>query len=89
MDDTTHSQDQPRHEFRIGSLTVPPVGVGTMYFGTTVAADVATTCRDEAADLGATFWDTANNYALWGRWHRRRVRDRHRRLVRRSRRDGP
>ena len=65
MDDSTRAHLPARPEFRIGSLTVPPMAVGMMYFGTTVAADVAAACLDEAADLGATFWDTANNYAFW------------------------
>ncbi len=50
---------------RIGSLPVPALALGTMYFGTTVSTDSAFACLDTAADLGATFWDTANNYAFW------------------------
>ena len=54
---------QPTH--RIGALRVPPMALGTMYFGTSVDQDAAFANLDVAADLGATFWDTANNYAFW------------------------
>lgn len=36
-----------------------------MYFGTTVAPEDAFECLDAAREVGATFWDTANNYAFW------------------------
>ena len=49
--------------FRIGGTEVPPLALGTMYFGTTVPHDAATACLDAALEVGATFWDTANNYA--------------------------
>lgn len=52
-------------EHRIGSLNVPPLALGTMYFGTTVAPDTARECLDAADGLGARFWDTANSYAFW------------------------
>ncbi|MBI9113779.1 aldo/keto reductase [Sanguibacter suaedae] len=69
---------------RIGSVPVPPLALGTMYFGTTVDPSSASECLDAAAASGATFWDTANNYAFWaggtgdesemvlGRWFRAR-----------------
>lgn len=49
----------------IGSLRVPSMSLGTMYFGTSVERDVAHRCLDAADELGASFWDTANNYAFW------------------------
>lgn len=61
------SPPQTPHHF--GSLVVPPVAVGTMYFGTTVSARTAFACLDVAAEVGATFWDTANNYAFWAGGH--------------------
>ena len=52
--------------FVIGDgLTVPRLSVGTMFFGTTVPVDRAHACLDRAYELGARFWDTANNYAAW------------------------
>ena len=53
----------PRHH--IGSLAVPARALGTMYFGTTLDASAAFECLDVAVDVGATFWDTANNDAFW------------------------
>lgn len=44
---------------------IPPLAVGTMYFGTQVASGTAQRILDAALDAGATFWDTANNYAFW------------------------
>lgn len=44
---------------------VPPVAVGTMYFGTQVDPATAREILDVAVDAGATFLDTANNYAFW------------------------
>lgn len=52
-------------QHKIGSLAVPPLALGTMYFGTTVAPAVAAECLDAADGVGARFWDTANNYAFW------------------------
>lgn len=49
----------------IGSLDVPPLALGTMYFGTLVSKDVARGCLDAADEVGARFWDTANAYAFW------------------------
>lgn len=54
-----------RTEFRIGGLRIPSMALGTMYFGTAVAEAAAVACLDAAYDLGARFWDTANNYAFW------------------------
>lgn len=53
------------HNFHIGTLPIPPMALGTMYFGTQVPAERAATCLDQAFDCGARFWDTANNYAFW------------------------
>ena len=50
---------------RIGSLQVPALALGTMYFGTTLAAKTSADCLDAADEVGARFWDTANNYAFW------------------------
>lgn len=47
------------------NVSVPSMAVGTMYFGSTVPGDVAHHVLDAARDRGATFWDTANNYAFW------------------------
>lgn len=52
-------------DFGIADLDVPPLALGTMYFGTTVPRADALACLDEAFELGARFWDTANNYAFW------------------------
>lgn len=46
-------------------LGIPAVAVGTMYFGTLVEARVSHNVLDAALDAGATFLDTANNYAFW------------------------
>lgn len=51
--------------FSIGTVSVPPLALGTMYFGTQVQPERATACLDAAFDAGARFWDTANNYAFW------------------------
>jgi aryl-alcohol dehydrogenase-like predicted oxidoreductase len=48
-----------------GRLTVPRMVLGTMFFGTTVPIDRARACLDRAYELGARFWDTANNYSSW------------------------
>ena len=67
-----------------------PMVLGTMYFGTRVAEGAAHRLLDAAADAGAVFWDTANNYAFWaggtgdeseaalGRWFAARPRGRDR-----------
>lgn len=47
------------------NVSVSSMAVGTMYFGSTVPGDVAHRVLDAARDRGATFWDTANNYAFW------------------------
>lgn len=49
----------------IGDLRVPALSLGAMYFGTQVPTQTAHACLDTAYDLGARFWDTANNYAFW------------------------
>lgn len=51
--------------FRIGQVKVPPMALGTMYFGTHMPAGQAMSCLDTAFESGARFWDTANNYAFW------------------------
>lgn len=52
-------------DFAIGTVDIPPLALGTMYFGTTVSRESAHACLDTAFDVGARFWDTANNYAFW------------------------
>ena len=52
-------------QFGLTGDPVPPLVLGTMYFGTRIPADRAHDLLDHAADLGATFLDTANNYAFW------------------------
>lgn len=54
-----------QNAFHIGSLTVPALALGTMYFGTHVPTDLSMACLDKAFEVGARFWDTANNYAFW------------------------
>lgn len=49
----------------IGSLAVPPLAVGTMYFGTSVDRARAWKRLDAAVDSGTALWDTANSYAFW------------------------
>ena len=44
---------------------VPPLAVGTLPFGTTVDTSTSYRILDAALDAGATFLDTANNYAFW------------------------
>lgn len=44
---------------------MPRLAVGTMTFGTTVPRAVAHRILDTAVERGATFLDTANNYAFW------------------------
>lgn len=44
---------------------MPPLAVGTMYFGTRVPVNRAHAILDVALDEGASFLDTANNYAFW------------------------
>ncbi len=50
---------------QLGGMTVPRLGLGTMWFGTRVPPDRAQQILDHAIDAGATFIDTANNYAFW------------------------
>ena len=52
---------------RLGTsdLAVPPLAVGTANFGTQVEAQAAYRILDASFDAGATFVDTANNYAFW------------------------
>lgn len=45
--------------------SVPLLAVGAMYFGTLVDVPTAHAVLDAALDTGATFVDTANNYAFW------------------------
>lgn len=47
------------------NVPMSSMAVGTMYFGSTVPGDVAHRVLDAARHRGATFWDTANNYAFW------------------------
>lgn len=49
----------------IPGLDVPPLALGTMYFGTRVAREQAFAVLDQARAVGARFLDTANNYAQW------------------------
>ena len=49
----------------LDNVPVPSIAVGTMYFGSTVPAHAAHRILDAARERGATFWDTANNYAFW------------------------
>lgn len=44
---------------------VPPLAVGTLPFGTTLDTPTSHRILDAALDAGATFLDTANNYAFW------------------------
>jgi len=57
----------PVDKMRLGpeGPLVPPLAVGTMYFGTLVPPETAKGILDAALDAGATFLDTANNYAFW------------------------
>lgn len=49
----------------VTSVGMVPMALGTMYFGTSVPADRSAACLDRAYEVGARFWDTANNYAFW------------------------
>jgi aryl-alcohol dehydrogenase-like predicted oxidoreductase len=51
--------------FTLAGTPVPPMALGAMYFGTRVPTPRAHDLLDRATDLGATFVDTANNYAFW------------------------
>lgn len=53
------------YHFRIGEVPVPAMALGTMYFGTQVPTARAVDTLDAAYEVGARFWDTANNYAFW------------------------
>jgi aryl-alcohol dehydrogenase-like predicted oxidoreductase len=44
---------------------LPPLALGAMFWGTNVPTDTAHGLLDLALDRGATFVDTANNYAYW------------------------
>lgn len=44
---------------------VPPMAIGTMYFGTHVPIQSAHRILDAALNAGVAFLDTANNYAFW------------------------
>lgn len=46
-------------------LTVSPVALGAMDFGTTTAKDAAFAVLDAYLDMGGNFVDTSNNYAHW------------------------
>jgi aryl-alcohol dehydrogenase-like predicted oxidoreductase len=49
----------------IADLSVSRLCLGTMYFGTSVTAEVATGLLDSYVDAGGNFIDTANKYASW------------------------
>jgi aryl-alcohol dehydrogenase-like predicted oxidoreductase len=44
---------------------IPPLALGAMFWGTNVPGDTAHDLLDLAVERGATFVDTANNYAFW------------------------
>lgn len=46
-------------------IAVPPLALGSMYWGTDVAVATAHDLLDVAVERGARFVDTANNYAFW------------------------
>lgn len=46
-------------------LAVPPLALGTMYWGTDVTTADSHALLDVAVEHGASFVDTANNYAFW------------------------
>lgn len=46
-------------------VRLPPVALGAMFWGTTVPFGTAHDLLDVAVANGATFLDTANNYAIW------------------------
>jgi aryl-alcohol dehydrogenase-like predicted oxidoreductase len=46
-------------------LTVSPVALGAMNFGTTTSAEQAYAVLDAYMDFGGNFIDTSNNYAHW------------------------
>lgn len=46
-------------------LTVSPVALGAMNFGTTTCKTDAFTVLDAYLDMGGNFVDTSNNYAHW------------------------
>lgn len=51
--------------FSLLGTPLPSLAVGTMYFGTRIPVADAHALLDHAVDLGASFLDTANNYAFW------------------------
>jgi len=46
-------------------IAVPPIALGTMYWGTDTTQAETDRLLDLAVERGATFLDTANNYAFW------------------------
>lgn len=46
-------------------VSVPPLAIGTMFWGTRVPRSSAHDLLDYALEAGACFIDTANNYAFW------------------------
>lgn len=46
-------------------VSVPPLAIGTMFWGTRVSRPRAHDLLDHALQAGACFVDTANNYAFW------------------------
>ncbi|MFW6597792.1 aldo/keto reductase [Propionibacteriaceae bacterium Y2011] len=46
-------------------ITLPPIAVSAMYWGTRITIDHAHRLLDHAVDAGAHFVDTADNYAFW------------------------
>jgi aryl-alcohol dehydrogenase-like predicted oxidoreductase len=46
-------------------VQVPPLALGAMFWGTHVPEQTAHDLLDLAVERGATFLDTANNYAFW------------------------
>jgi aryl-alcohol dehydrogenase-like predicted oxidoreductase len=46
-------------------VSVPPLAIGTMFWGTRVPRSSAHDLLDHALEAGACFIDTANNYAFW------------------------
>ncbi len=47
------------------SITISPLCLGTMYFGTKTDQIASEKVLDQFLDLGGNFIDTANNYAFW------------------------
>jgi aryl-alcohol dehydrogenase-like predicted oxidoreductase len=55
----------PTIALRGTAIRIPPVALGAMFWGTNVPADIGHHLLDIAVERGATFVDTANNYAVW------------------------